>query len=237
MNVVALIPAAGFGTRLNAPGPKALVRLAGRPLIWHALTRLADSGRLASAVVAIPEGSDAAFRRALKGAPLPTAVVVGGVTRRDSVLQALRAAGAADDDLVCVHDAARPLVDPAEVAAVVDAAAATGAAVAAYALTDTVKRVSAGKVVETVPRGTLVAATTPQVIRASLLRAAYASEGHRDVTDDVELVERAGGTVRVVLTSRWNLKITYPEDLAAAEAFLAAARRRSRPRAAGSSAP
>lgn len=232
MNVVALIPAAGFGTRLNASGPKALVRLASRPLIWHALTRLWESGRLASAVVAIPEGTDVAFRRALRGSALPVSFTAGGVTRRDSVLNALRSAEVADDDLVCVHDAARPLVDPAEVAAVVDAASATGAAVAAYAVTDTIKRVSAGKVVETVPRGELVAATTPQVIRAGLLRAAYAAVGHRDVTDDVELVERAGGTVRVVLTSRWNLKVTYPEDLAAAEAILAASRRRGRPVAA-----
>ena len=227
MTVVALIPAAGFGTRLNSPGPKALVRVAGRPLIRHVLDRLAASGRVDRAVLAVPEGQEGAFRRALRGAPMPVTLVPGGVTRRDSVRKALAASGAADEDLICVHDAARPLVDPDEVAAVVDAAGETGAAVAAVTMVDTVKRVASGRVVETVPRGELVAATTPQVIRADLLRRAFEAAGERDVTDDVELVERVGGAVRVVLTSRWNLKITYPEDLAAAEAFLRGSRRRA----------
>jgi 2-C-methyl-D-erythritol 4-phosphate cytidylyltransferase len=71
-----------------------------------------------------------------------------------------------------------------------------------------------------VPRNDLVAATTPQVFRASILRAAVAKEGRRAVTDDSELVERNGTPVAVVLTSRWNLKITYPEDLVWAEAWL-----------------
>ncbi|KAA0251230.1 MAG: 2-C-methyl-D-erythritol 4-phosphate cytidylyltransferase [Acidobacteria bacterium] len=232
MTVVALIPAAGFGTRLASAGPKALVRLAGRPLVRHVLDRLAASGRVERAVLAVPEGTEPAFRRALRGAPMPVSVVPGGVTRRDSVRSALSASGAADEDLLCVHDAARPLVEPDEVAAVVDAAAETGAAVAAFVMVDTVKRVASGRVVETVPRGELVAATTPQVIRADLFRRAFEAAGDRDVTDDVELVERAGGAVRVVLTSRWNLKVTYPEDLAAAEAFL-----RGRRKAAGAPPP
>jgi 2-C-methyl-D-erythritol 4-phosphate cytidylyltransferase len=96
----------------------------------------------------------------------------------------------------------------------------TGAAVAGFTMTETVKRVEAGRIRETVPREELAAATTPQVFRASLLAEAYEKEGKRDVTDDSALVERLGVPVLVVLTSRWNLKITYPEDLAVAEAFL-----------------
>lgn len=222
MTVIALIPAAGFGARFHESGPKALVALAGRPLVGHAIERLAASGRVDRVVVAAPEEHQAAFWEALSGASRPVRVVAGGVTRRDSVAKALAAADAADDDLVCVHDAARPLVDPAEVAAVVDAAAASGAAIAGYALIETIKRVHGGRIGETVPRNELVAATTPQVFRAGLLRDAYAKEGRRDVTDDAELVERVGTAVTVVLTSRWNLKITYPEDLVWAEAFLAA---------------
>jgi 2-C-methyl-D-erythritol 4-phosphate cytidylyltransferase len=119
-----------------------------------------------------------------------------------------------------VHDAARPLVDPLEVKAVVDAADATGAAIAAFSLVETIKRVEAGKIRTTVPRGDLVGATTPQAFRAAILRKALAKEGGADATDDAELVERSGGEVTVVLTSRWNIKITYPEDLAWAEAWL-----------------
>ncbi|HEX2758598.1 MAG TPA: 2-C-methyl-D-erythritol 4-phosphate cytidylyltransferase [Thermoanaerobaculia bacterium] len=222
VRAVALIPAAGFGTRFHDAGPKALVPLAGRPMLLHALERLAASKRVREAVIAISPGHEDAFRNVLAEAPVPCTLVDGGVTRRESVARAFTAARfESDDDLVLVHDAARPLVDPADVVAVVDAAEKTGAAIAGYSVVETIKRVHGGAVVETVPRGDLFAATTPQVFRASLLRPAVAKEGGSEATDDAELVERTGGTVTVVLTSRWNIKITYPEDLAWAEAFLA----------------
>jgi 2-C-methyl-D-erythritol 4-phosphate cytidylyltransferase len=218
----ALVPAAGFGTRFHEGGTKALVLLAGKPLLVHALERLAASRRVSSAVVAIPGGCEAAFHAALKSSPLPYVLVEGGVTRRESVARAFAAADPEDGDaIVLVHDAARPLVDPLEVKAVVDAADATGAAIAAFSLVETIKRIEAGKIKATVPRGDLVGATTPQAFRAAILRKGLAKEGGPDATDDAELVERAGGEVTVVLTSRWNIKITYPEDLAWAEAWLA----------------
>ncbi len=216
----ALVPAAGFGTRFHEGGPKALVLLAGKPLLVHALERLAASRRVSSAVIAIPGGCEADFHAALRTSPLPYALVEGGVTRRVSVGLAFAGADPPDDGLVLVHDAARPLVDPLEVKAVVDAADATGAAVAAFSLVETIKRIEAGKIRATVPRGDLVAATTPQAFRAGVLRRALAKEGGAEATDDAELVERVGGEVTVVLTSRWNIKITYPEDLAWAEAWL-----------------
>jgi 2-C-methyl-D-erythritol 4-phosphate cytidylyltransferase len=217
----ALVPAAGFGTRFHEGGPKALVLLAGKPLVLHALERLEASRRVSSVVLAIPGGCEADFGAALRKAPLPYMLVEGGVTRAESVARAFEAADLPTDDaLVLVHDAARPIVDPLEVKAVVDAADATGAAIAAFSLVETIKRVEAGKVRATVPRGDLVAATTPQAFRAGILRRALAKEGGLEATDDAELVERDGGEVTVVLTSRWNIKITYPEDLAWAEAWL-----------------
>lgn len=221
MSAIALIPAAGHGSRFHEAGPKALVTLAGKPFLLHALERLAASGKVARAVIAIPEDHESAFRTVLARSPIPWMLTEGGVLRRDSVRNALSVANAADDDLVCVHDAARPLVDPVEVAAVVDAAEETGAAIAGFSLTETIKRVQGGKISETVPRNELVAAATPQVFRASILKKAMEKEGKREVTDDAELVERSGVSVSIVLTSRWNLKITYPEDLVWAEAYLA----------------
>lgn len=222
MAVVALIPAAGLGTRFHDAGPKALVKLAGRPFLLHALERLAASGRVDRAVVAVPPGHETAFGAALAGfGAIPVAATPGGETRRDSVVAAWRASGASDDDLLCVHDAARPLVEPADVAAVVDAAAAHGAALAGSPVTDTVKRARDGVVVETVPRHELFAAATPQVFLARLFRDAVEA-GLDDATDDVELLERRGVPVRTVVTSRWNVKITFPEDLERAEAWLAA---------------
>jgi 2-C-methyl-D-erythritol 4-phosphate cytidylyltransferase len=217
----ALIPAAGFGTRFHEGGPKALVLLAGKPILMHALERLAASKRVSSAVIALPGGCEAEFHAALRLSPLPYVLVEGGMTRRDSVARAFTGADPKDDDaLVLVHDAARPLVDPLEVKAVVDAADATGAAIAAFSLVETIKRVEGGKIRATVPRSDLVAATTPQAFRAGILRKGIMKEGGPESTDDAELVERAGGEVSVVLTSRWNIKITYPEDLAWAEAWL-----------------
>lgn len=222
MKVIALVPAAGYGTRFHEAGPKALVLLAGKPFLIHALDRLAASGRVDRAVVAAPEEHLEVFRRALGAAAIPVTLTVGGVTRRDSVANALRAAEADPSDLVCVHDAARPLVDPAEVASVIHVAEETGAAVAGWAMTETVKRVQGGRIVETVPRNELVGATTPQVFRASILAAALDRDaGRGEMTDDAQVVEASGVPVSVVLTSRWNLKITYPEDLVWAEAFLA----------------
>lgn len=221
MNATALIPAAGFGARFHEGGPKALVLLHGKPLLVHALERLAASGRVRRAVIAIAQGHEKDFGRALAHAPIPFTLVDGGVTRRESVARAFEATTfGSEDELVLVHDAARPLVDSLEVAAVVEAAAKTGAAIAGFSVVETVKRIVGGAVLATIPRGDLFAATTPQVFRAGLLRAAMANEGGADATDDAELVERTGGTVAVVLTSRWNIKITYPEDLAWAEAFL-----------------
>jgi 2-C-methyl-D-erythritol 4-phosphate cytidylyltransferase len=196
---VALVPAAGLGTRFHEGGPKALVLLAGKPLLLHVLERLHASGRVTEAVVAVQPGCEEAFLAALAAAPLPVRLVPGGVERRDSVASALGASGAADDALVLVHDAARPLIDPIEVAAVVDAAAVHDAAIAGHATVDTVKRIKGGKVVETVPRLDLVTVTTPQVFRAGLLRKAHAKSPGVVVTDDAELVERAGASIAVVL--------------------------------------
>ncbi len=226
MAVVALVPAAGLGTRFHDAGPKALVRLAGRPFLVHALERLAASGRVDRAVVAVTPDQARAFEKALRGfSAIPWALADGGVTRRESVAAAFAAAAPGDDDLVCVHDAARPLVDPEEVAAVIQAAEEHGAAVAACSMTDTVKRVQGGRVVATVPRGDLVAAATPQVIRAGLFRKGLDRPEPGETTDDVQLLEGLGVPVAVVLTSRWNVKITYPEDLAWAEAWLARSKR------------
>lgn len=218
--IIALIPAAGFGTRFNDERPKALVRLSGKPLILHVLDRFLATERIARAVIAVQEDHVEMFRKALRPARLPFTLIAGGLSRKESVANAFREAAPGPDDFVCVHDAARPLIDPCEVVAVFDAALETGAAIAGFKMTDTLKRVRGGSIVETVPRHDLVAATTPQVFRAGLFARALEVEGGAEATDDAQVVEKLGVEVRVVLTSRWNLKITFPEDLAAAEALL-----------------
>jgi 2-C-methyl-D-erythritol 4-phosphate cytidylyltransferase len=213
---VALIVAAGSGERLRAGRPKALVELAGRPLVQWSIDALLQVAGMERVVVALPPGTHP---------PSGVTAVDGGAVRSDSVRRALAAAG--DGDPVVVHDAARPLLT-AELAEQVIAALArdedADAAIAAVPVTDTVKRVdSAGAVSETLDRSELWAVQTPQVFRRAALERALdvPEEELARATDDAWLIERRGGKVIVVRASDENLKVTTPLDLQVAELVLA----------------
>jgi 2-C-methyl-D-erythritol 4-phosphate cytidylyltransferase len=213
---VALIVAAGSGERLGARQPKALVQLAGRPLVQWSIDALREVAGLERIVLALPAG-----------APAPPGVIAveGGAVRSESVLLALAAAG--EGDPVVVHDAARPLVTSELVEraiAALESDPEADAAIAALPVTDTVKRVdSAGAVSETLERSELWAVQTPQVFRRAALERALLvpAEELARATDDAWLVERAGGRVIVVRASAENLKVTTPFDLRVAELLLA----------------
>jgi len=218
----AILVMAGAGTRLAAAVPKAFVPLGGEPL-WRraAATLEATPGCLAVILVA-PADRLEEVRRSM-----PAAIVVaGGARRQDSVRLGL-AAAPAGCDVVAIHDAARPFVRAETVARAVAEAATGGASVVAVPVRDTIKRVSQGLVVETVERSALWQAQTPQCFRLELIRQAHeAAERHGwDVTDDCALLERLRHPVAVVRGDPWNFKVTEPEDLAAAEVFLAARER------------
>lgn len=214
MSYVLIVPAAGTGRRLGRSEPKALAPLAGRPMIGWTLDALRGIP-FARAVVAVPPGRESEFEAVVDGR---ASVIAGGETRASSVRLALRHLDPDERDLVCIHDAARPLVSAAETRAVIEAAGREGAAIAATPIADTVKRVEAGYVVETADRSALVAAGTPQVFRADLLlRALSAGE---EATDEASLLERLGIPVAIVEISRLGFKVTTPEDLEMAEALL-----------------
>jgi 2-C-methyl-D-erythritol 4-phosphate cytidylyltransferase len=209
---VALIVAAGRGERLGSDGPKAFVRLGGRPMVeWsvEVLSQVCDQ-----IVVALPPGVHA---------PAGTLGVAGGAQRSLSVRNALHAASG---DPVVVHDAARPLLTVELAKACLDALDARDldAAIAAAAVTDTVKEAGADQVVEhTLDRSRLWAIQTPQAFRREALERAL---GQSDdivgaATDDAALVEALGGRVGIVEAPRENLKVTTPLDLRVAELLLA----------------
>jgi 2-C-methyl-D-erythritol 4-phosphate cytidylyltransferase len=204
----AIVVAAGGGHRFGAP--KQFSALAGSRLVDRAVA--AAGAACDEVVVVLPPGVD------WDGPPV-AAAVPGGERRADSVRAGL-AAVPDGCDVVVVHDAARPLAPPSLFTDVI-AAVRGGAdgAVPAVPLSDTVKRVEGGRVVDTPPRDALVAVQTPQAFRADALRAAHASGGH--ATDDAALVEAAGGTVVVVPGDPANLKVTASGDLRVAEALLA----------------
>jgi 2-C-methyl-D-erythritol 4-phosphate cytidylyltransferase len=216
-----VIVAAGSGVRLGRGEPKALVSVAGRPLLARTLETFAPAGFDRLVVTAPPDRLEE-FRRVAKsaGTGLHAVVIAGGATRSESVRRAFEALLADDDDLVAVHDAARPLVTGDEIRAVVSAADRSGVAIAAIRIADTVKEVSDGRIVRTIDRSRLWAAATPQAFRAGILSRALASG--RSATDEAALCEDLGIPVELVAVSRLGFKITTPEDLQLAEAFFRA---------------
>ena len=224
MRVAALVLAAGRGERLGHDLPKGFVRLAGKPLWWHAAEALAAVSEIECLVPVVPDGELDRFRTALFGLGALAKLaepVMGGAARQDSVRAGLEALPAWAE-LVAVHDAARPLLRPEAVSRVLAVAQRHGAAILARPVGDTLKRVDGGRIVETPDRAECWAAQTPQVFRTEILREALtkaAAEGFQG-TDDAQLVERLGVTVRVVEGDPDNLKITRHEDLALAEACL-----------------
>ncbi|MBA3407158.1 MAG: 2-C-methyl-D-erythritol 4-phosphate cytidylyltransferase [Solirubrobacterales bacterium] len=220
----AFVVAAGSGERLGAGVPKAFVVLAGRPLVAFSLGAILAAG-VPRAVVAVPPGHGAAAEAALADLagqfPLGLAVVEGGATRSGSVRNSLAAAG--DVEAIVVHDAARPLAEPELFTRTLAALAEVDCAVAAARVTDTIKEAGPdGLVVRTHDRSRLWAIQTPQAFRAQSLRRALdvTADVLAAATDDAWLVERAGGSVRVIESPPANFKVTTPHDLKLAERLL-----------------
>lgn len=224
MKVAAIIPAAGLGVRMGTRQRKALVELDGVPILLWTLRRLAGSPRIAQLLVALRKEDFPAVDAALKAEPYRARVtlVEGGEYRQDSVAAGLGRLPA-DTDIVLVHDAVRPLVEPALVEQVIDAAVAAGAAIAALPVNDTVKQLDRTRVAATLPRDRIALAQTPQAFRVDLLKQAFArasADGYHG-TDESVLVERLGHEVAVVAGSDRNIKITKPADLELARFLLA----------------
>jgi 2-C-methyl-D-erythritol 4-phosphate cytidylyltransferase len=225
---VALIPAAGSGRRMAGETPKQYLRLAGMPMLYHAVRSLAAEPIETVFVVLAPQ--DPVFARhdwrEFEGRLEP--LYCGGATRRDSVFNGLVAAMAAvdADDWVLVHDAARPCLPRADLDRLI--AEVSGDAIGgllALPVAETVKRTAkdesgAVRVAATEDRSLLWLAQTPQMFRAGLLAEALRL-ARGTVTDEAGAVEQMGLMPRLVAGSRLNLKVTYPEDLAIAEAILA----------------
>lgn len=216
-----ILAAAGEGKRLGSRLPKALVPLAGKPLFLHSLRTFAALPFVKEIAVVLPaewvERIRASYGRRLKALKVTT-LVPGGARRQDSVRIGLEALST---PVVLVHDAARPLITPQAIRAVAEKAAWGGAAVLAHPAVDTIKIADArGRVVETPDRSLLWHAQTPQGFRRKVFLNAYKVNGDRDATDDVQLVERAGGTIWIVRGESTNFKVTTPEDLVRAEKLL-----------------
>ncbi len=219
--IYALIVAAGRGARFGGDVPKQYLALGGKSVLRHAVTAFARHPRIAGVQVVIRDEDRAIFAEAMAGlAVLPP--VMGGAERQDSVRLGLEALARHDPARVLIHDGARPFPDPALIDRVLDALDRAPAAIPALPLGDTLKRVAAGRIRETVDRAQLWRAQTPQGFHFPAILAAHRAASGHVLTDDSAVAEATGMAPAVVLGSAENLKVTTLEDLAAAERLLAA---------------
>jgi 2-C-methyl-D-erythritol 4-phosphate cytidylyltransferase len=222
-STVAILVAAGSGVRMGAGVPKAFIPLRGRPMLWWSLEALSRADEVDGIVVVAPPALDGEAAAALAADGRILRTVPGGATRAESVLAGLGAVPA-EAERIMVHDAARPMVTPAIVGAVLAALADADGAIAATPLADTIKRVDGALAITATPdRRGLWLAQTPQAFRAGPMREAFGSAGTEALaaaTDCASLLEARGGRVRVVPVGTPNLKVTTRADLRMAELLL-----------------
>jgi len=215
----ALIPCAGSGSRAGSVGPKQYQMLAGQPLVMHTLAAFDGVTRLHRVALILAVGDTALDH-------LNAQYLIannGGATRAETVFNGLNfllEQGAEPGDWVLVHDAARCLVTPAQIDALIDACQAdTVGGLLAHRLADTLKAEQDGRVAATVARGDKWLAQTPQMFRFGMLRQALQAAGPQ-VTDESSAMEAMGWQPLLVPGSARNFKVTYPEDFALADALL-----------------
>ena len=222
---VAIVVAAGKGTRLGGDRPKQFLQLAGVPVIIHTLKQFERSKRINEVIMVLPAEDTAGFESLAQKFELSKVrrIVAGGSTRAQSVRNGL--AAIVDAEIVAVHDGVRPLVTPKEIDEVVGAAERAGAAILTAPVADTIKRVESDRIVETVSRVELRRALTPQCFQFEVLKRAYEQldeleSAGVEITDESMLVERLGVEIVAIQGSDRNIKITNADDIALAEVLI-----------------
>jgi len=218
----AIIVAAGSGTRFGGTTPKQFLEIGGKPLLIHTIEKFEKCAAIDEIVLVLSENEVANFRAVAEKFNLTKLkkIVAGGKTRADSVFNGLNAI---DDSVetVAVHDGARPFVSCEEITATIEKAKETGAACLVALVTDTIKEVADGKIVQTIERTTLRRALTPQAFRLEILQKAFANADlSKAATDECFLVEKLGYEIAIVEGSPKNIKITTREDFDLASLFL-----------------
>jgi 2-C-methyl-D-erythritol 4-phosphate cytidylyltransferase len=224
LRYIALIPAAGTGTRMGGSEiPKQYLKLGDRTMLEHSIDALLVDGRVDRVFVVVAP-TDARWQELAVDEERVEFLPVGGRSRAESVRNGLIAIAARtdDDDRVLVHDAARPCLTEEQLARLIDEVNTDDSGgLLAIPLSDTLKRGEDGRVGITLERSGLWCAQTPQLFRVASLRAALSQGPLEDVTDEASAMERTGHAPRLVLGGAGNLKVTTHEDLLLARAILA----------------
>jgi len=220
---IAIIVAAGTGSRFSPDQPKQFTQILRKPLLIHTLERFEGCPDVDEIVLVLSETGREQFQISNFGSEMSKirSIVTGGATRGESVKNGIESIDAATANVVAVHDGARPLVTSDEITRTIEKADETGAACLVAEVTDTIKEIREGIVTGTVDRSKLRRALTPQAFRYDILKRAFDNADLSDnVTDECYLVEKLGVEIAVVEGSSRNIKITRPEDIRLAEVFL-----------------
>ena len=222
--VTAIFPAAGHGSRMKTGANKVFMNLMGKPILVHTLLAFSRCDLVDDLIVVVGAAEVAVVEMLLRAVPglKPWQVVAGSTERQYSIANGLAALNK-NSDIVLVHDGARPLISKQIIEDVIGEAYNSGAAIAGVPVKDTIKAADEqGMVTETPERTKLWAVQTPQGFQRSILLRAYEQAAADNFlgTDDASLVERLAVPVKIVKSSYENIKITTPDDLIIAEAFL-----------------
>ncbi|MGB2750990.1 MAG: 2-C-methyl-D-erythritol 4-phosphate cytidylyltransferase [Pyrinomonadaceae bacterium] len=220
---IAIIVAAGTGSRFSPDQPKQFTHILGKPLLIHTLERFEACPAVDEIVLVLSEAGRLEFEISILKFEISKirSIVTGGATRAESVKNGLDAIDTATANVVAVHDGARPLVSVDEITRTINKADETGAACLVAEVTDTIKEVCEDVIMGTVDRGKLRRALTPQAFRYDILKRAFENADLGDnVTDECYLVEKLGVEIVAVEGSSRNIKITRAEDIRFAEMFL-----------------
>ncbi len=220
----AVLVAAGRGTRMGAGVDKLFLEVAGQPVVAHTWRRFDDAECVGEIVLVVRKGNQKKFEELAATCHFrkPFRIVTGGAERQDSVWNGLEALSLAAE-VVAIQDAARPCTSGELIAATIEAARETGAAVAAQPVTDTIKESADGRLIErTLDRSKLWAVQTPQTFRVEVIRRAIAAARQKKMifTDDTAACELIGQPVRLVCAAQPNPKVTVPGDVPLVEALL-----------------
>jgi 2-C-methyl-D-erythritol 4-phosphate cytidylyltransferase len=224
MSVLAIIPAAGMSVRMGGETPKQFLSLEGVPIFIHTLRKFVNTDCIDDIFVGLRAEDMARAQREIDRENFTKSVrlVAGGPVRQETVARAL-ALAPPSTEIVAVHDAVRPFIEREMIQRVVEAARRDGAAILGMLSVDTIKQVERQTIVGTIPRERIVLAQTPQVFRYEIIREAFeraAADGFIG-SDEAVLAERIGYTVRVLMGSDRNIKITKPSDLPLARLYIA----------------
>ena len=220
---IAIIVAAGSGTRFGTGRPKQFLDIHGKPLLIHTLEKFENCAAIDEIVLvlSLTEIPNAINDFEKFNLTKLKAIVAGGKTRAESVFNGLQAIENEAAEIVAVHDGARPFVSTGEITATVEKAYETGAACLVGLVTDTIKKIADGEIVGTIDRSKLRRAQTPQAFRFEILKKAFENADLSEAaTDECFLVEQLGQKISVVEGSARNIKITTPEDWELAEILL-----------------